>query len=507
MAQALLPFSIALLILKVMLAAILPVFGDESYYVYWGLHPAGGYYDLPPMIGWWLAPLVQVSLSPLWIRLSNLLASFATAYLLNEWLEPKLGRERARWGAALYFFLPLPFLAVISFPDVPLTFFSFLSALFFYRARKSRTPGLPGEALLSGVFWGCAFLSKYFAVFLLPVFLFEFFRDSDRRYRNPLAFLAGALPFVFQHLLWNRNHCWSNFVFNLVTRQRVHEGTIEQTLSTFLIHVLCVSAPVLLALLFRPKLSIEEGQRSEEGRELGRFLFGLWFFPLLVFLATAAFGRGQGLHWLLFLTPFFSGWVATVASRVRLQVSLWSAFFLSGVIGIFLLLASAFPDRVLESWFQKRWALEYRMLTRPASWVEEIRAATPGVQDYFTGGYTLSSEMEFLFRREGWPASFYVWGEGSRFGRTFDWTLVGSNLEKKKIAIITPGFFFKENWDPYFSKLEVSVRRFEGVEYVLAVGEGFRFREYREDVLSPAARKFYPPFLPGKCTLLEERSP
>ena len=504
MVHALVPLTAALLILKIGVAALLPVFGDESYYIYWGLYPAGGYYDLPPMIGWWLSPLASVSLNPLWIRMVNLLASVLPAFTLYEWLQPHAGKDRALAASALFFFLPLPFLAVISFPDVPLLVFSFFSAYLFYRAKESRRPGLPYEAFFAGVFWGCAFLSKYFALFLLPVFFFAFVLDRGRRYRNIPAFVLGALPFVFQHVFWNRDHCWSNFVFNLITRQRVDEGTVDQTLGGFLANVLVVSAPVLLSGLLRPFERPEAGPIRERESGLRRFFFWLWAFPLLVFLSTAAVGRGQGLHWLLFLTPFFAAWVALRFPRERLRLAITASSILSGVLALGLMVSSVFPDRFLAPVLKKRWAFEYSVLTRPEDFVDEIRAVTPGVSAYFTGGYTLSSELEYLFRRAGHPVGFQVWGEGSRFGRTFDWTFEAETLEGKRIAILTPGFFFRENWERFFSKMEVNIRNFRGVEYMLVVGDGFRARDYREDVLQPAVRKFYPPFLPGRCPLLEE---
>jgi hypothetical protein len=176
-------------------------------------------------------------------------------------------------------------------------------------------------------------------------------------------------------------------------------------------------------------------------------------------------------------------------------------------MAVALMSASVFPDRLLAPLLKKRWAFEYQVLTRSEDFVDEIRAATPGVAAYFTGGYTLSSELEFLFRRAGHPTDFLVWGEGSRFGRTFDWALDTGKLRGKRVAIITPGFFFRENWERFFSKMEVSIRNFRGIEYMLIVGEGFRATDYREDVLQSAVRKFYPPFLPGKCTLLEEIKP
>ena len=42
---------LALLVFRFWFAAVLPMTGDEAYFVLWGEHPAGGYYDQPPKVG------------------------------------------------------------------------------------------------------------------------------------------------------------------------------------------------------------------------------------------------------------------------------------------------------------------------------------------------------------------------------------------------------------------------------------------------------------------------
>ena len=59
----------ALALFRLAFAALLPITGDEGYFVLWGDHPAGGYYDHPPMVGWWLAVLLPVSRVEWFLRL------------------------------------------------------------------------------------------------------------------------------------------------------------------------------------------------------------------------------------------------------------------------------------------------------------------------------------------------------------------------------------------------------------------------------------------------------
>ena len=247
MSRALIWGAALLALIKISLAAVFPVFGDEAYYIFWGSHPAGGYYDLPPMVGWWLALLTQFSLNPLWLRIFNLLTAFLVALGLYEITLPLLGKSRAPMASLLFLFLPLPFLTVISFPDVPLLLFGFLSSLLFFKGVQNSKLRFSPEVFLSGSLWGAAFLSKYFAVFLLPAFVIWFALVQGRRMRDVFLFALGATPFVFQHLWWNRNHCWANFVFNLITRQKVYEGSVYQTFGFFLVYLVLVGGPILLS--------------------------------------------------------------------------------------------------------------------------------------------------------------------------------------------------------------------------------------------------------------------
>ena len=41
-----------LILLRGVMAGLLPLSADEAYYWLWSLHPAWGYFDHPPMIAW-----------------------------------------------------------------------------------------------------------------------------------------------------------------------------------------------------------------------------------------------------------------------------------------------------------------------------------------------------------------------------------------------------------------------------------------------------------------------
>jgi len=76
------------LLFRFWLAAAMPITGDEAYFIWWGWTPALGFYDHPPMIGWWLALLLKVSAAEWWLRTPTILIpgimALATARFLRS---------------------------------------------------------------------------------------------------------------------------------------------------------------------------------------------------------------------------------------------------------------------------------------------------------------------------------------------------------------------------------------------------------------------------------------
>ena len=74
----------ATLVFRLWLSAALPMTVDEAYFILWGRDPALGYYDHPPMIGWLLAPLLEISQAEGWLRLPSVLLPAALALLVRH---------------------------------------------------------------------------------------------------------------------------------------------------------------------------------------------------------------------------------------------------------------------------------------------------------------------------------------------------------------------------------------------------------------------------------------
>lgn len=481
-------------LLKLGIALVLPVFGDEAYYVYWGSSFSGGYYDLPPMIGWWLWPLLKVSAHPLWLRLFNLLAPVLIALGLYEWLRESIGGEKARNAALLFLLLPLPFLSVISFPDVPLMFFSFFSALLFYRGVKRQASGISLDLLLAGSLWGAAFLSKYFAVFLLPAFLIWAWPRARSPWAGVASFTLGAAPFLLQHVLWNSRHCWANFMFNLVSRQRVDEGSVLRTTGGFLLNLAAVSLPLLVSAAV---------SRGPGFGGLTRFFALLLGTPLMIFLVTALLGRAQGFHWLLFLTPFAAAWSALRLREERLLRAVRVSAVMAGALGLAMLVVFAFPSRLLPAPVRERNPFDFSIAAYPEEFQATIAPRIRDAERIFTESYSRSSVLNHLRLRYGGIPQAGVWMSGSRFGRTFDWRVDWGALEGKTIAFLKPGAINGSLYSPYFASHEVLSEESEGAGFQILLGRGFRARDFWRERVRPELEGFYPAGPGAGCPIVE----
>jgi len=206
----------ATLAFRFWLSASLPMTADEAYFVLWGRKPDLGFYDHPPMIGWWLALLLRLSHAVWVLRLPVTLLSFALAagiYLALRRADP----ARAALAAFAFLLLPANVWGVFITTDTPLILFCFASAFAFWRGLARRSAGWQA---LAGAFLGLAFLSKYFAVLLGLAYLayVALSPRGERDWRGLALVVLCSLPFAAVNAWWNYEHCWANLMFNLYNR-------------------------------------------------------------------------------------------------------------------------------------------------------------------------------------------------------------------------------------------------------------------------------------------------
>ncbi len=214
-----------LTLVRLLVAALVPLSPDEAYYFVWSRALAAGYLDHPPMVALWIrAGTALVGNGALGIRLLAPFAAALGSWLLWDAAERLLPRPGSRFGSGLIAatLLNATLLfgigAVTMTPDTPLLFFWVctlwaLARLFDY--------GLPGQTdmrqgawwLVVGLFAGLAFDSKYTAAFVvLGIALWLLF--VERRWLTrpwPWIGCLVGLGTVAPMLSWNATHGWASF--------------------------------------------------------------------------------------------------------------------------------------------------------------------------------------------------------------------------------------------------------------------------------------------------------
>jgi hypothetical protein len=151
---------------RLIVAARLPLSGDEAYYWEWSRRLAFGYLDHPPMVAWLIALCTFGVKSVLLVRLPFVLCGFGAGMLLFAFAARATGDPRAGTFAAIVLALA-PF-ATIAFtqaaPDGPELFFWSLSI---YCALRALDPATPRWRVPLALAVAATLLSSSLAAFLV----------------------------------------------------------------------------------------------------------------------------------------------------------------------------------------------------------------------------------------------------------------------------------------------------------------------------------------------------
>ncbi|OPX36742.1 MAG: hypothetical protein B1H12_06480, partial [Desulfobacteraceae bacterium 4484_190.2] len=191
---------------------------DESHYVLFSRHLAWGYFDHPPMVAFLAALTTLAGDEVFFVRLGPIICAAITLVVLR-FLALALYRDErvAFWATVLMLFMPYQhLLAVALLPDATLNLFwcgALLAA--WYAIKDGKWPAW----VLLGFLTGGALLSKYHAV-LLPLCLFCYLLASPgRRFWlgriQPYAAGLIALLVFLPNILWNAEHNWVSYAFQL----------------------------------------------------------------------------------------------------------------------------------------------------------------------------------------------------------------------------------------------------------------------------------------------------
>jgi 4-amino-4-deoxy-L-arabinose transferase-like glycosyltransferase len=184
------------------------LFVDEAQYWLWSQHLDFGYYSKPPMIAWVLRAVTALGASNdiFWIRVSGPLFHAATALVLMATARRVVRPEIAGWIGVTFVTAPAVALSSVFFSTDDILLFFIAVALWAYLGLTSRRS--VGLAVVMGLAFGCAFLSKYAVLFLLPGGLIALFLIPSARlaWRDFAVAVVVAAIVALPNLWWNLAH-------------------------------------------------------------------------------------------------------------------------------------------------------------------------------------------------------------------------------------------------------------------------------------------------------------
>lgn len=217
----------AMTAMRLVYASVIDLRTDEAYYWTWSKESVLSFLDHPPMIAWFIRFGTAIfGDTNLGVRFAGILAMLVTQLLLADIVRRVTHDVRAiviavlMPEAALYYGL---LMAKVS-PDVALIPFAVAMIWSLVRLTESNDARW---WLAAGLFAGLALLSKFTAVMLLPAvaafMLVPKWRGRWLASPYPWAAALIAVVVFLPVLIWNYQHDWASFRFQLVRATATHE--------------------------------------------------------------------------------------------------------------------------------------------------------------------------------------------------------------------------------------------------------------------------------------------
>jgi 4-amino-4-deoxy-L-arabinose transferase-like glycosyltransferase len=184
------------------------LFVDEAQYWLWSQHLDFGYYSKPPMIAWVIRVFTALGGSDdiFWIRVAGPIFHAGTALVLMAMARRFVGPGIAGWTGVTFATAPAVALSSVFFStDDILLFFIAIALAAYLGLTERRSIGL---ALVMGVAFGLAFLTKYAVLFLLPggVVALALIREARISWRDFVIAAVSSVIVAAPNLWWNLAH-------------------------------------------------------------------------------------------------------------------------------------------------------------------------------------------------------------------------------------------------------------------------------------------------------------
>ncbi|QCU90676.1 ArnT family glycosyltransferase [Thiomicrorhabdus sediminis] len=468
----------AFIVIKILLIALLPLTGDEAYFIGWGQNLSWGYYDHPPAVGWLLAAMSQVADNLYWYRAFAFFGAVLISVLIYQFVIMQMPDKKpvAFYTALVFFVSPISLMFVVTANDTVLVVVAVLGVFFFSRAYLYRKWL---DAILAGLFLGLAFLAKYFAAFMLfGLLLFSLWQWRQFNWKQLAVMIALVVIALLENWLFNAAHCWNNILFNFFSRTAESHFDMMNVLS-YLLMLLVLLSPLgvwygLKALKLAPLININYANKLP-----ALILFAT--LPLLLVLLVVSFKNSVGLHWPLIAVSLLYVFYARLNDRQLSRLLSFNAW-LSLIAGVAILLALNWAEQLIGESQRHQVAL-YKT---PA----KVCSALPIDQQtsFFTLDYSSQSALAYHCQND----QIHVFASQSKYGREDDKLIDYKGLDGSTLKLLITHQKDLAKVEPYFTKLDVQSLQINAMtQYYWLEGHEFNYSLYREQVIKPVNEKFY----------------
>lgn len=474
-----------ILLLKLFILALVPLTGDEAYFIKWATHLSSGYYDHPPMVGWLIYLMSFVSDSIFFFRLFSFMAAITVAYAIYKIAKLYIDENKAYLLFLLFLASPVDILMSLFTNDIPLILFGTLGTMFllysFHRENKI------SYSILAGLFLGAAFLSKYFAAFLLlSLLIFVVITYKTKAIKNILIIASIVLLAVAQNLYFNYNCCWNNIMFNFFARTESQYNF--ETFSNFIINLIYVVTPWAFYFLYKDRKNFVRG-------ELLTLLLSILSLMFVVFFMVSLKNL-MGIHWFILFIPYLFLLFGFLKESTLKKLFKYNMIFT--FMHIFLLLTLGIAMHLIPlSFLKSSYYYEDAVFAMKTEDTCKILDTNYSDKQLFSVGYTNSSMLNYYCKKDA-PMIF----SNSTFGRMDDRAVDVRELDHKDIYLFDNREMKKEKYDRVCNSVIISSFKVEDADFYVTECRDFDYKKYKEFYLNIQKKKFYdiPDFLPkGKC--------
>ncbi|MCW8894445.1 MAG: glycosyltransferase family 39 protein [Sulfurimonas sp.] len=472
---------IAIFLFKIVILSLLPLTGDEAYFIKWADNLNQGYYDHPPMVGWLIYLMSYVNDSHIFFRMFPIATTFVVAWVIYKIaLLYKVRPSKAYYTALVFLASPVDLLLALMTNDIALLLFSSLGTMFLLYSLEKKE--WFRYALLAGIFLGAAFLSKYFAVFLMfSLLIFSFYMYKRKATKTVVVVTLLILLFVAQNLYFNYNSCWNNIMFNFFARTENNAYNYKTVLGYFGM-IIYIFTPWGLYYLFKTQFT--------KRKPLKRLLVSILAVAFLLFFIVSLKNK-IGLHWFLLFTPYMFLLFTFVHEKSLNKLFKYNAIFTFIHIAI-LMSILLIPTSLLEN--HKKYS-DIVMYTQP----EEVCKELDKLSDdrIFTSSYSTAAVLSHHCNKD-----LTVLFSTSKYGRMDDKLLDVRTLSDKNIIFFNKKPINERELKQVCGSFKVKKTEIAKADFYIATCKKFDYEKYKTFYLDVQKEKFYniPDWLPvGEC--------